>query len=404
MSEPAGLQRRLGLPVLLLYGLGTILGAGIYVLVGEIAGTAGAWAPVSFLVAGGLALFCGLSFGELSARFPVSAGEAAYVEAGFDAPRLATVVGLLVALTGVVSASAIVRGFTGYLAAFVVVPDPLAISGLVLLLGLVAALGVDLSVGAAAVMTLLEVVGLLLVVGVAWPALAEVPGRMADSGGDVGAVAVFVGAFLSFYAFIGFEDMVNSAEEARDPERTMPWAILGALGVATVLYVVVAAVCVGALSPEELAASDAPLTEVYARHGGSRELLGGIGLFAVANGALVQIIMGSRVLYGLARRGWLPAPLARVSPRTHTPVVATVLVTGVVLLLALSFPLSALAQVTSFVLLGVFGLVSAALWRIKGQGRPEPAFTVPRAVPLVGAVLVGAFLIFRVGVLLGLVG
>lgn len=393
---PTPLARRLTLPVLLLYGLGTILGAGIYVVVGEVAGEAGVLAPLAFLAAGVVALVTGLSFSELSARYPVSAGEAAYVRAGFGSEKLAAAVGLLVTLSGVVSAAAISRGFAGYLQPFLDAPTWVGVTVLVLACTGLAAVGVAESVGVAALMTVVEVGGLLLVLWVAWPALGDLPVQLDQHASRVGPAELVVGAFLSFYAFIGFEDMVNSAEEAVDPQRTMPRAILGAISLATVLYVAVAAVCVAALPPGELAGAKAPLADVYAQFGGDPRVLGAIGLVAVSNGALVQIIMGSRVLYGLSNQGSLPAWLGRVNPRTKTPIPATLLVAAVVLVLALAVPLSGLAQVTSSVLLVVFGLVNVALVRIQWFEGPALGFRVPTVVPLFGALLAAALLVARV--------
>ena len=381
------LKRTIGPVALTLYGLGTVLGAGIYVLVGEVAAEAGVWAPLSFALAAAVAGLTGLSFGELAARIPESAGEAAYVERGFGSAGLASVVGLVVATTGVVSAAAISVGFAGYLQIFFPgASDALAVAGLVVVLGIIASVGIEASVAAAGFMTLLEVAGLLLVLWSARSVFTTEAWSQAASG-PMEPSGVFVGAFLAFYAFIGFEDMVNNAEEVVDPERTMPKAILGALVVSTVLYIAVALVCVLALPVEELAGAKAPLALVYERATGADPwVISAISLVAVSNGALVQIIMGGRVLYGLARKGWIPGFLAQVHPRTQTPIVATGVIVVVVLVLALLFPLRTLAQVTSFAILGVFALVNAALVQMKRRGETGPSVNLPIAVPAVGVV------------------
>lgn len=385
MASETALKRSVSLPVLVLYGLGTILGAGIYVLVGEVAGRAGALAPWSFLVAAGVAALTGASFAAFVRRHPESAGEAKYVEAGFGRPWLSTAVGVGVALSGVVSAATIAVGFAGYLRVFLPeVPGWVATGGLVLLLGTVAAWGVGLSTKAAAVMTVVELVGLVLVMWVAGGEVAERGvewGALMPSAGAWGGVAM--GAFLAFYAFIGFEDMVNLAEEVRAPKRSLPIAIALSLVAATALYLGVALVCVLALPVEALAGAEAPLVEVYAAGGGRRWVISAIGLVAVSNGALVQVIMGSRVLYGMADKGWLPAVLGRVHPRRKTPLVATAMVTAVVLVLAVLLPLDTLAEVTSLVLLAVFTLVHAALWRVR---RREGAGAGALVLPGVGIV------------------
>ncbi|MEM6928721.1 MAG: amino acid permease, partial [Myxococcota bacterium] len=206
---------------------------------------------------------------------------------------------------------------------------------------------------------------------------------------------VLLGSFIAFYAFIGFEDMVNTAEEVVRPQRTLPLAITLALGLSLVLYTLVAAACVLSLPSEVLAASDAPLADVVRAHTGTDPVvLGWISLVAVVNGALVQLVMASRVLYGLAREGWLPASLARVHPTRETPIRATAWVVGAVAVLALTSPVETLAEITSVLLLCVFALVNVALFVVKGTA-PDSPFRLPRALPLVGASVILAFLAFR---------
>jgi amino acid transporter len=202
--------------------------------------------------------------------------------------------------------------------------------------------------------------------------------------------AVLLGAFLAFYAFIGFEDMVNVAEEAKDPVRDMPRAILLATVAATLLYVLVAFIAVLSLPPAELAASEAPLALLYARATGDPAvLISLIGIFAVVNGALIQIIMAARVLYGMSREGWIPAALGRVHRRTRTPLIATAAVAASVLVLALTIPLVELARATSFVILLVFVLVNLSLLRLKLRkvAPPPSAWRCPIWVPAAGAVV-----------------
>lgn len=184
-----------------------------------------------------------------------------------------------------------------------------------------------------------------------------------------------MGAFLAFYPFVGFEDMVNIAEEVKQPQRNLPLAALTALAVATVLYGLVSWVAVHVVSPAELAASEAPLALVYQRSTGASPLpIAAISLCAVVNGALIQIIMGSRILYGMSRQGWLPLLLllllGQVYPRTATPALSVALVTATTLGFALALDLRGLAELTSFLVLGVFVMVNAALICVKGRGEP----------------------------------
>src|SRR3989338_3465696 len=261
MTQPVELKRTLSLAQITFYGLGTILGAGIYVLVGKVADTAGLYAPIAFLIAALLAGLTGLSYAELAARHPKSAGEAVYVEDGLRWRSLSILVGFLIIIAGIVSAATIANGFVGYLHVFVVVPDWLAITLLVFSLGGLAAWGIDESVMAATFITLIEIGGLLLILAVAGGSLAELPARLPELIPPPDGVVwqgILLGAFLAFYAFIGFEDMVNVAEEVKDPTRNLPLAILIAIGVSTVLYLLVALVAGPAPPPAELAQSRGP--------------------------------------------------------------------------------------------------------------------------------------------------
>ncbi len=400
MTQTTPLRRALSLPLITLYGLGTIIGAGIYVLTGKVAGAAGMYAPLAFAVAGVVALFTALSFAELASRFPRSAGEALYVHEGFGLQSLALAVGFALAAAGVVSAATLANGFVGYLHLFLPAPRWLIVCVLVLALGVLAAWGIVESVWVATVTTVIEVLGLLLIIAVAGGSFATLPARLPELLPPAQGAAwsgVLLGAFLAFYAFLGFEDMVTVAEEVREPRRNMPLAILLATGGATVLYMLIALVAVLSVSPAELAQSEAPLAVIYARAtGASPWFIGLIGLIAAINGALIQIIMGSRILYGMAREGWLPRRLDYVHPRTQTPIATTALMTLGVLLLALWLPLVTLAKTTSFILLAVFTLVNLALIQIQRRA-PAPAdvLRVPRWVPVIALALTLAILVFQ---------
>lgn len=400
MSDTPELKRSLSLLQITFYGLGTILGAGIYVLVGKVAGDAGMYAPVSFIVAAILAVLTGLSYAELCARYPKSAGVAFYTHEGFGRQYLSVATGFLIILTGLVSAATLVNGFVGYLQVFVTIPEGVVITLLVLALGVLAAWGIDESVFAASAITLVEIGGLLLILFVAGDSLADLPARLPELIPPFDGVAwygILLGSFLAFYAFIGFEDMVNVAEEVKQPARNLPLAILIAVGVSTVLYLLVALVAVLALPPHELSQSRAPLAVIYERSTGSAPtLISLISLLAVVNGALVQIIMGSRVFYGMSREGWLHRALGSVNLRTRTPLLATALVTVLVLVLALWLPLVTLAKVTSFIVLIVFAIINLALTRIKLRApSPKGVRTYPLWVPAAGFLTTTALLLFQ---------
>ena len=394
MAVEPTLKRSLTLPMITLYGLGTTVGAGIYVLVGKVAGMAGLYAPIAFFIASLMAAFTAFSFAELAGRLPSSAGEAVYVHAGTGLRSLATLVGLLVITAGTVSSGAIVHGFVGYFHEFIAAPDWLIIVAVVLVLGAIAGWGITESVLVACLITRVEIGGLLAIIGGGFDRFPEVVARLPEFLPPIEAHAwlgILFGAVLAFYAFIGFEDMVNVAEEVKNVRRNLPLAILITLGITTLLYILVSVLAIMALPVAELAASDAPLARLFeATTGASSAPISFIAIVAVLNGALIQIIMAARVLYGLSARGWLPARLGRVHGFTRTPLFATVLVT------ALWLPLTTLAETTSVVTLTIFALVNFSLLRIKRKG-PAPASirTVPAWVPLLGFLVSAGFVLFR---------
>ncbi|MFT6311231.1 MAG: amino acid transporter [Porticoccus sp.] len=393
IDQPATLNRTLSFWQLTFYGVGTILGAGIYVLIGEVAVVAGMWTPLSFIMAALLAALTGLSFAELSSRFPLSAGEAVYVKQGFNNKWLSVTVGLAVVLTGIVSSATLVNGFVGYFRELANLPDIIVICVVCILLGVVAAWGIAESVKVAIVITIAEVLGLIAVVIVSLPAVMNrdvmslAPQAMSDSSLWLGLLS---GAGIAFYAFIGFEDMVNVAEEVKDVRRVMPRAIILTLVITSILYFVVAFVVIQAIPLAELKASEAPLAKVFYQATGSSNMISIIALFAVINGALIQVVMAARVLYGGGRQGWLPQVFAKVHKKTQTPLLATGLVTLLVLVFALWLPLGTLARLTSFIILVIFTVVNAALVRIKTRNNDSQAdsrfYYVPIWVPIAGTI------------------
>lgn len=387
-TQPA-LRRVLGTPLLIFYGLGVIIGAGIYVLVGTVIGAAGAAAPWAFVLAGALAGLTGLSYAELAVRFPEAAGAAAYVKEAFGSDRLSQLTGLAVAAVVVVSTASIARGSIGYVQVFLPLPGAAIAGWVVLLFTAVACLGVRESVGMAAVMTAIEVGGLLLVLAAGWQLLGGAPVRLDElvPAAPAAWAALVSGAFLAFFAFIGFENLANMAEEARDPERSLPRAILASLGISAVLYAAVTAVAILAVPAAELAASAAPLL-LMARHAAwfSPEVFSAIAIVAVANGVLIEIVMLGRLLYGMARRGLLPRALGAVASRQRTPVRATILGGAVIFVLTVTLPFVSLVVVSSTITLLVFAVVNVALWRLQTLRPRSSGFRVPRAIPPIAAV------------------
>ena len=402
MSDPATLKRSLSLPLITFYGLGTILGAGIYVLIGEVVGHAGMYAPISFLIASLLATFSACSYAELSARFPLSAGESIYVQQAFGYRSLSRLVGLAIVVIGMVSTATLVNGFVGYFRIFIDLPGWLIIVTLILLLGTLAVWGITQSAWAAMLTSWIELGGLLLVIAVGGDSLLTLPARLPEMIPDFSLLlwpGIFAGAFVAFYAFIGFEDMVNVAEEVKNPTHNLPLAVLLALVISTLLYMVIAVVTVLVVPPTDMAGNEAPLALVYERSTGREPIfISLIGMSAVINGALIQIIMASRVLYGMASQGWLPKVLAEVHPKTRTPLKATAGIISVVLVLALWLPLLTLAQITSLITLLVFAMVNLSLWRVKGKmPQPENVPNFPRWLPMSGFLASLLFVLLQIG-------
>lgn len=401
------LKRALTLGHATLYGLGVTIGAGIYVLIGAAAARAGMYAPIAFVIAAVLMALSAASFAELAGRLPVAAGEAAYVRHAFQSNQLARIAGLLVIAIAIVSAAAISVGSAGYIGVFLALPEPVLVAGVVLTMGAIAAWGVKESVSFVGAMTLIEVGGLVLLVLAGIASGPELVTRLPEALPPLSDGRVFAGimgtALLAVFAFIGFEGLANIAEEVRDPQRTLPRAIFLTLVISTVLYVSVVWVALVAVSHEELAQSRAPLALVFERlTGASPRTMSLIAIVATVNGIIVQIIMSSRVLYGLAQQGDLPAVFGTVHRVTRTPLFATVLTTALVLLLAVLFPLHHLADLTSRITLIVFALVNLSLIRIKVRTplAPPGVYIAPTWVPWAGLLSCLALLIADVAVML----
>lgn len=368
------LQRSLGPFAVTVYGIGTIVGAGIFVLLGKLIGAAGNAAPLAFGLAAVVAGLTGLSYAQLASRLPFSAGEAVYVDTAFGRRWLTLLVGLAVAISGILSSATIAHGFAAYLNVLLPTPPgPTAILYL-LILGGIAISGIRETAWVVGVIAISSTLGLIVVGGLIvqgdpdwhWPKLSISLDASVWSG-------ILLGAFLAFYALIGFEDLVNLAEEMHQPGRTLSIAIPASLAFATVLYVGLAIVALGAAPVEALAATDAPMAFLLDNSGlpGLRIIVV-LSIVAITNGALAQLVMSARVLYGLGNRGLLPAPLALINTRTRTPVIASLLVISLVLAAVSSGTLLELARVTSGLVLVVFTLVNLSLlvlnWRAGSRG------------------------------------
>lgn len=392
-DQPQGLARSLTLTHAVLYGLGVTIGAGIYVLVGIAAGRSGMHAPLAFIGAAIVMSFSAATFAELGTRMPVSAGEAAYVEKAFDRRWLSLGVGLLVVMTAIISAATISVGSAGYIEVFIELPGPWIITLVVLAMGLVACLSTRQSVTLAGIMTLIEVGGLVLIIGAGLVSGSDVVTRLPEilpTSGDVGAWVGLSGTTLiAVFAFIGFEHIVNVAEEIKAPSRTLPLALFITLGVTALIYALVVWIAVVAVPPADLSQSSAPLALVFERLTGiPLEAMSLIAVVATVNGVIVHMIMIARVLYGLASQGNLPSILTALNPTTGTPLLATAIGVAAILVLALAVPLAGLADLTARFTLVIFAIVNIALLRIRSREAAPPAgvFICPRWIPVAGLV------------------
>lgn len=388
-GEHHTLLRTMGLWSLAIYGVGDMLGSGIYALIGKAAGVMGNAVWLAFAASMLAAMFTGLSYACLGSRYPRSAGAAYITHRAFGRPMLSYVIGLTVAASGLTSMATAGRGFADYFASIVEsVPTPLVAVGFILLLTLVNFRGIQESTWLNILCTLVEGGGLIFIVLIGmryWGSVSylELPSQTA-----VGpASLVLQGAVLTFYAFVGFEDLLNVSEEVKNVERTLPRALVLALVIVAGLYAAVSITAVSVVPHAELAHSKDPLVEVVRRAAPwcSPTLFTGVCLFAITNTALLNYIMGSRLIYGMARQGLLPSALGRLHPRRRTPHTAIFVLMLAAVTLVMVGDISALAKATSVLLLIVFTVINASLIVLKNRpGEPRGTFEVPVVIPIVG--------------------
>lgn len=387
------LKRGIGGGLLLVFILGDVLGAGVYALMGELAGEAGGMTWVPILVALVMALLTAGSYAELVTMYPKAGGAAVFAQRAFKSPVVAFLVGYCMLCAGIVSVAGLAVAFAGdYLATFVALPVSLVAA---VFLALVAALnlrGIKESVRSNLVMTAIEVTGLVLVVVVAAVALAGGTGDigrvMEAPAVDAPVLALLGAALLAFYSFVGFETSANVAEEVKDVSRVYPRALFGALLAAGAVYLLVALGSSALLAPEELADSSGPLLDVVRASGVAVPgwAFSLVALVAIANGALLTSIMSSRLAYGMADQRLLPTVLSRLLPGRRTPWVAIVATTGLSILLAIIGSLQTLAETVVLFLLVVFVSTNAAALVLRKDRVEHKHFHVPAVVPVLGVI------------------
>jgi APA family basic amino acid/polyamine antiporter len=385
------LRRSITGPLLFLFILGDVLGAGIYALMGVLAEDVGGalWAPLGLALL--LALLTAGSYAELVTKYPKAGGAAIFAERAFKVPIVSFLVGFSMLAAGVVSAAGLSLAFAGdYLATFIDVPTVPAAIVFLALVGLLNARGIRESLGSNVVMTIIEVSGLVIVIVV-------VAVMLGGGGGDVSRVGAFPvdanpalatlgAAIVAYYSFVGFETSANVAEEVRDPSKVYPKALFGALATAGVVYILVGLASSIALPADKLSESSGPLLSVVAASGvGIPEwIFSLIALVAVANGALLTMIMSSRVTFGMAEQGLLPASLGKVLAKRRTPWVAIVVTTVVAMVLTTIGDLSILAETVVLLLLFVFISTNIAVLVLRKDTVEHKHFRVWTAVPVLG--------------------
>jgi len=362
------LKRCLSLTEIVVYGVGLILGAGIYVLIGAAAGIAGNMLWLSFILAAIVAGFTALSYAELSALFPQASAEYVYVKAAFGREAIAWIFGLIAIVIGFSTTSAVAVGFARYLAVFVSLDQTFMAAGLIVVMSLVNYWGIKESARFNTLATGIEISGLLLVIFVGGylifdnqiqlANLGELP--ITDQPGSLPWLPIVSAGALIFFAYMGFEDIANIAEEAKNPAQTLPRAFIYALLISTVIYVLVAIVAVSVIPYAELARADQPLSEVMSFLIGGRapEIMAVIALFATANTVLITLIVGARMMYGMAKSNSLPAIFARVHHIRQTPYFAVIFMALISIAFLMFEEIEVLASITDVGIFILFFIVN----------------------------------------------
>ncbi|HWI46455.1 MAG TPA: APC family permease, partial [Rubrobacter sp.] len=404
-TEHPDLKRSIGLYMLLFFVLGDIVGAGIYALVGEVGAIVGGAIWTAFLAAFVLAIFTAASYAELVTKYPRAGGSATYVNNAFKNPFVSFMVAFAVMASGITSACTLTLAFSGdYLSQFISVPIVAAALVFIVVVGLINFYGISESVKINVVLTSVEIFGLLLIILIGVLALLAGegdPGRAFEFKGDASVLgAILAGTVLAFYALIGFDDSVNVAEETHNPSRNYPRAIFGALFIAGIVYLLVTFTASMVVPTGELAGSSGPLLEVVDR--GTlpvpAKLFAAIALLAVSNGALINMIMASRIVYGMSDQGVVPSVFSRVHEGRRTPWIAILFTVSIALVLLAVLggnpdALDTLGSTTVVLLLLAFIMVNVSVMVLRGDRVGHEHFRTPTIFPILGIVVSAALLI-----------
>jgi APA family basic amino acid/polyamine antiporter len=392
------LKRELGLLQVTAAGVGIILGAGIYALIGEAAGLAGNAVWLAFAFSAAVALLTCFSYAELSSMYPRAAAEYEYTRAGFG-PGAAFIIGWLIIFSGVVGAATVAIAFSGYFQALVPWPPIISAVGIILVLAVILLYGIRETAWLAISFTAVEAGGLVAII------IAGVPfwGTVNYLELPLGVGGLFSAAALVFFAFMGFEEMVKFADETRQPSRVIPRALLLAIGICIVLYVLVSLSAVSVVGYEALSSSDAPFVTVAgaAWGGDASVIISVVALFATSNTVLLMLLAASRITYGMAISGSLPERIAFVHPGRRTPWVAVLGVSVAAVFFTIPGDLGLVANVTNFLLFVTFLVINATVivLRYKSPDQERP-FRIPLAIgrlpilPILG-ILASVFMIVQ---------
>jgi len=376
MSE---LKRHMGLFHLTMYGVGLILGAGIYVLIGEAAGFAGNSMWISFLLGIVVAMFAGLSYAELSALFPKAAAEYTFVKNAFKNNFFAFIIGWLTAMTSIIVAATVSLGFGGYFTQFIELPITFVAILLIGILSVVNFIGIRESTWANTIFAIITAGGLILIIFLGLTVeTVETIDYFEAPNGMTGIILAFV---LIFFAFIGFEDMANVAEEVKKPHKTIPRAIILSIVITGIIYILVSLSVIRVLNWEELASSSAPLADVAHNVLGSNGsvTLSLIALFATASTVLITLIAGARILYGMAKSNSLPQFLSKIHSKTKTPWIAVVGILITSIGFAFVGDIVIVANITVFAVVITFAVINLAVIALRYT---EPGLERPFRVPI----------------------
>lgn len=322
----ASLSRSIGLFHLTMYGVGLILGAGIYVLIGEAAGLAGNALWISFILGAIVATFSGLSYSELTALFPRAAAEYNFVKEGFRSNFVGFIIGWLTILTSIITAATVALGFGGYMEGLTNIPILISALGILGILSFVNFIGIKESAWINTIFALVTISGLGIIIFIGFSGPVDVEINYFEN--PLGISGILLAFILVFFAFIGFEDIANVGEEVKRPQKTMPRGIMLSVLITTVIYILVSLASIRTVGWEQLASSSAPLAYVAEQKLGQQGyvILSAIALFATASTILITLIAGARMIYGMARDGTLPGKLGLIHYKTKTPSVAVLLI------------------------------------------------------------------------------